>query len=282
MKTQIEATKEFSDDLATLRKAGLDDVTYQKLLDKGLSAQPFIDALIESGQVGIDEINKLDKQLNSAAGDLGSTASKELYQAGVDAAKGLLNGLIAQRDAIAAEMEKIAKKMVNAIKKALGIKSPSKEFAKVGGYSMNGLIEGMKKMLPSVEKNSKNIGNQALKTIRDSMSKVSSELSNDLDTNPTIRPVLDLSDIEKKTSGLDTLFDYKNIGVGISYDQASAMVLRNKEALNASNNSDEQTGDVVEKVAFIQNNYSPKSLSNAEIYRQTQNQISKIKTGLPK
>lgn len=282
MQTQIEATTKFAADLAQLRKMNLDDTTYQKLLSKGLAAQPFISALLESGQIGIDEINRLDKDVASAAGDLGATASSELYQAGVDAARGLVVGLQSQQAAIAAEMDTIAQAMVTAIKSALGIHSPSKEFATVGGYAASGLMEGMQKMLPAIAKSSESLGDLALDAIKSSMDSVSDMVFSDMDMNPTIRPVLDLSDIKKGSDTLNGLFKAKEIGVNTSYSRASSIALaeraRQEEAAMAET-APVSTGDTVN---FVQNNNSPKALSNSEIYRQTRNGLSVAKGGLPK
>lgn len=281
MKTQIEATKKFAADLADLRKAGLDDTTYEKLLAKGVAAQPFISALIESGQIGIDEINRLDKEVTGAANALGTTASNELYNAGIEAAKGLLKGLTDQRDAISAEMTYIANAMVKSIKDALGIKSPSREFAKIGGYSVSGLMDGMQKMIPALSKSSSDLGDTALSAIKNSMSNVADALGSDMDMSPTIRPVLDLSAIKKDATLLDGLLKPKELGVTTSYDRATAIATANEANQDSSEKALVDVG-VGTTVNFVQNNNSPKALSNGEIYRQTRNGLSVAKEGLRK
>lgn len=279
---QIDATMKFAESLAYLRSVGLDDKTYKKLLEKGTDAQPFIDALIESGQAGVDEINKLDKELEDVASALGSTAAKEMYQNGVDMARGLVEGLQAQEAELKAEMEKLGNAIVDAIKKQLGIKSPSRVFAEVGGYSMIGLMEGMQKYVPALERTSSDIGDTAIDGLRKAIDDIGETVYSDMDMTPVIRPVLDLTDVENSAKQLGNVFSSKSIDVGSVYADASniALAARARELLIEQQREDSLgTG---ESVTFIQNNNSPKAISNIDLYRQTRNQLSGIKKGLPK
>ena len=279
---QIDATMKFAESLAYLRSIGLDDKTYKKLLEKGTDAQPFIDALIESGQAGVDEINKLDKELEDVASALGSTAAKEMYQNGVDMARGLVEGLQAQEAELKAEMEKLGNAIVDAIKKQLGIKSPSRVFAEVGGYSMIGLMEGMQKYVPALERTSSDIGDTAIDGLRKAIDDIGETVYSDMDMTPVIRPVLDLTDVENSAKQLGNVFSSRSIDVGSVYADASniALAARARELLIEQQREDGLgTG---ESVTFIQNNNSPKAISNVDLYRQTRNQLSGIKKGLPK
>jgi len=179
-------------------------------------------------------------------------------------------------------MKTIADSMVAAIKAALGIKSPSKEFAKVGGYSANGLMDGMQKMLPAIENSASSLGDAALDAISKSMNNVSSIMFDGIDTNPTIRPVLDLSDIKKGASDMDGLFKAKEIGVGTSYTRATAIALANRETQDAAIAAETTPVTVGDTVNYTQILNSPKALSQADIYRQTRNGLSVVKGGLPK
>ena len=86
----------------------------------------------------------------------------------------------------------------------------------------------------------------------------------DMDTEPVIRPILDLSNV---TSGI------RKIDASFSRSQALAIVSSrdkryNDELQNGVNSTNGNT------YTFTQNNYSPKALSRDEIYRQTKNQFS--------
>lgn len=279
---QIDATMKFAESLAYLRNMGLDNTTYKKLLEKGTDAQPFIDALIASGQAGVDQINKLDSELEDVASALGTTAAKEMYQNGVDMARGLLEGLQAQEAKLKAEMESLGKAIVDAIKKQLGIKSPSRVFAEVGGYSMIGLMEGMQKYIPALERTASDAGDSAVDGLRKAINDIGASVYGEMDMSPVIRPVLDLTDVENSAKQLGTVFSSKSINVGSVYANASdiALASRARELLTEQMREDALSqGD---SVTFIQNNTSPKAISNIDLYRQTRNQLSDIKKGLPK
>ncbi len=86
---------------------------------------------------------------------------------------------------------------------------------------------------------------------------------------PKIAPVLDLSAVTRGANELPSIFARPRLAVAPSslddsYSEGPTGV--------SKPGSQEQAG-----VQFTQNNYSPKALSQVEIYRQTQNQISTFK-----
>jgi tape measure domain-containing protein len=140
---QITKTKELSSTLASLKKLGLDSTTYKQLADGGVDSLKSAQRLLATGKSGIANVVSLQKQLGAAAKGLGNTAADNLYGAGVNSAKGLVDGLKSQSAAISAQMAKIAGSMVGAIKKALGIRSPSTVFHGFGQNIVQGLMNGV-------------------------------------------------------------------------------------------------------------------------------------------
>lgn len=275
LQNQIDSTKSFMEDLGKLRANGLDDTTYKKLLNMGLDAQPFIKALLNSGQSGIDEINKLDKELGSTADTLGSTAAKSLYQAGVNAAQGLVDGLQSQADTIAKQMVSIADEMVKAIKEKLGIASPSKVFYSIGGYATSGLMNGLQKELPKLVSTVSNIGDSAIDAMKDSLRNVSNLVASNTEASMVLKPVLDLSKLESQTGEINRMLNNtRKISIDTSYYGASKISRDTSRLMDISKDT---SGNMDTVVTFNQINNSPKALSAAEIYRQTKNGISQIK-----
>jgi hypothetical protein len=91
-----------------------------------------------------------------------------------------------------------------------------------------------------------------------------------MDITPTITPVLDLS---RTRSGL------KQLNTLMSRDQALSAYNDISSARDAKFAASSQAKEVVvnNNYNMEQNNYSPRSLSNIDIYRQTKNQISALK-----
>jgi hypothetical protein len=152
------------------------------------------------------------------------------------------------------------------------------EFMKVGGFSAEGLIKGLGNMSGSVEKAAANTGSVAVESLRKSLSGFSDLITHDMDVHPVITPVLDLSGVKKDAGTLKGLLPSNAIAIDSAYSKASyiaAGYARNK----AAESSSVEPADV-RPFSFTQINNSPKALSSAEIYRQTNNQLSKAKGAL--
>ncbi|QAY16235.1 tape measure protein [Streptomyces phage IceWarrior] len=275
LKKQIEDTKLFSNALQRLRGFGLNDELYKDLLEQGPSALPFVNELLDKGIEGVNEVNKLGKDLDAAGAHIGKMGSDALYQAGVDSAKGILNGLKSQQAALEKQMDAIAAAMINAIKKKLKIKSPSRVFMEMGGYSAQGLIKGLDEMSGSVERSAARTGTAAVESLRKSLTGFSDLITNDSDMRPVITPVLDLSSVRRDAAGIGAMFGSADIPTDSAY--AKAKYVASGFASNQAAMDDIPAGG---SVSYVQNNYSPKALSSAEIYRNTKNQLSTVKGAL--
>lgn len=167
---------------------------------------------------------------------------------------------------------------VAALKDTLGIKSPSKVFAKLGMYSAMGLADGLYKNSGLVKTQAENVGTKAVNGLKNAISKISDVVLANIDVDPTIRPVLDLSSIKKDASLIDSMLTPSIISLDSAYAQASSIAVsqKNNQAQELTSAQDVITNSDT-NITFIQNNNSPKALSAAEIYRQTKNQISAIK-----
>lgn len=274
--TQIGAVQTFNSTLEQLRNLGLDDTTYRMLLDTGPSAQSFADALLKGGPALISSMNSLDSQLKGAATTLGTNAASHLYDAGVKAAQGVVKGLESQMSTLEKTMGKLVDKMVAAIKKKLKIKSPSEVFAEIGQQSMEGLATGFTDSTKLVTDAVDQAAQDALTQMEQSMRDISDVVSEQLNPNPVITPILDLTQVQSKAAELAALTGAVPITAAASYGQASAI----SAAQLAAQAQADQNVALGGSVNFEQNNYSPKALTDIEIYRQTKNQLSLLKSSL--
>ncbi|MCD7438982.1 hypothetical protein K4B79_12180 [Streptomyces lincolnensis] len=144
LKNAVEEAKRFAAVLKKLKSLGLNQTTFDQIAmagpEAGLAAA---EAIANAGASGVSEINALQSELEKYATKAGSTASHYMYDAGIQAAEGLVRGLEAQQDAIEKQMLKIADAMVDAIKKALDIHSPSRLFRKLGNFVGKGFGLGV-------------------------------------------------------------------------------------------------------------------------------------------
>jgi hypothetical protein len=277
LQDQIVATQKYMNTLGALRAAGLDDATYKKLLEKGTAGQEFADALLRAGPQGIAEINRLDKELAKVAGNIAKNAGRDMYQAGINAAQGLVNGLTQKQNAIRKAMQHLANEMVRALKKALHIKSPSQVFAKLGEFTAQGLVDGLTGSSKMVRDASMGLADDAANALTNSLANINSKMQNAIDSNPTVTPVLDLTQFQKDAAAMALDGNVIPITAAASYGQAAAIsqqALADQDALSWPG-----AARVIE-FKFEQNISSPKALNDIEIYRQTRNQLSQVKSVL--
>lgn len=141
---QVEDAKRFQDLIAQLTEQGLNKTSLQNLLDAGVDGGlAAAQALADGGKAAVTEVNDLTAQLNLVGTQLGNSTADTMYGAGIQAAQGLVRGLEAQAKKLDAAAVRMANALVKAVKKALGIKSPSRVFKAVGGFVTKGLTLGL-------------------------------------------------------------------------------------------------------------------------------------------
>ena len=141
---------------------------------------------------------------------------------------------------VAEAAKDVAKSAINATKKILDINSPSKVFRKIGGSIPEGFAQGIDRLGGLVSNSAANMGKNALSATSDAISRISNAIDSDMDTQPTIRPVLDLSDIKAGSGMIGDLLGY-NHNVGL---------MANVNAISSSMNTNQNGGndDVVSAI----------------------------------
>lgn len=269
----------FKATMEQLRKLGLDDNQYKNFMEQGVKIQPFLDSLLASGGSTIAELNSIDSSLVSSATSLGKSASEALYKAGVDAAKGLVDGLTAQMKSITDKMTAIGKAIADEIKKELGIKSPSKVFKEIGANTIVGLAQGMDANSNVIDLAARRAGKTAIDALKSSMTSLPDFMDGEIDIQPTIAPVLDLTAFRKDASGINDILATKALEASVSAQNAQT-ISSTAEALAAAREASMGDTAPTTLIQLSQTNNSPKALSSAEIYRQTKNQLSIVKGAL--
>ncbi|MFF2522426.1 phage tail tape measure protein [Streptomyces liangshanensis] len=143
--TKLNQARQFASQLAALRKKGVRADLISQIAQAGVEQGTGAAAALATASTSqIQQINSTQGALVTAAGQAGATAGNAMYGAGIQAAQGLVKGLKSQQSAIERQMATIAKGMTTAIRKALGIKSPSKVMAAmVGQHIPTGIAAGM-------------------------------------------------------------------------------------------------------------------------------------------
>ncbi|MFF7411669.1 phage tail tape measure protein [Streptomyces lydicus] len=144
MRDEVQQAQQFAANLQTLRAKGLSNAQITQIASAGVDqGGATAQALATATKDQIAEMNRLQTGMKSAADATGGAVADSMYGAGMKSAQGLIKGLQSQEKAIGKTMVRIAKSMQTAIKRALGIRSPSRVFADLGQFIPQGLAQGI-------------------------------------------------------------------------------------------------------------------------------------------
>ena len=156
------------------------------------------------------------------------------YNAGAYMVSGFAKGIRDNTYLSVTASKEMALKALNAAKVILKEHSPSRAMYQVGAYAGEGFSNGLTAYSNASYIAGGNVANQAIEAMRDAVSSVNSVLASDLDSTPTIRPVMDLSDVQSGMSMIGSIFNSSTLG---SYGAArSVNRLMNSRSQYANNN----------------------------------------------
>lgn len=135
----------------------------------------------------------------------------------------------------------LGQKAVQGEKDGQQSKSPSKLTIKAGKWFGEGLVIGIQKMGDSVYNAGHGLGDTAVSALSSTVSRIAAYIDSDMDVQPTIRPILDLSDIRSGAGAISGM-----LGVG-----SSVGVLATVGAISSGMNRRGQNGGNAEVVAAI-------------------------------
>ena len=179
-----------------------------------------------------------------------------------NAVQGLIDGINSKAGEAIAAAEAIASAIGPIMMAALGEHSPSKVTRQIGAYASEGLTLGILDGAHNVEFAANKVANNAIDVMFETTNRVQDLINSELDFNPTITPMLDLSYMRAQL------------------EEANAMFGNRQAYLYGVQNGGNPYGygyGGAPQINYTQNNYSPKALSRVEIYRQTQNQLNTMK-----
>lgn len=189
----------------------------------------------------------------------------QFKQAGAYLVEGFADGISENTYHAEAKARAMARAAAEAAEDELDEHSPSRVGYHIGDFFGLGFVNAIGTYAVKAYNASADMAKSAKTGLGNAIAKVKDMIDNGVDTQPMIRPILDLSDIEEKSHRLNTLFS-RSQALTVSTGIAAS---RERNLQNEDTNPN--TGN---SYKFVQNNYSPKALSRTEIYRQTKNQFS--------
>lgn len=177
-----------------------------------------IDELIRGAEIKRQSIiDKFDSLARAAIKALKETQLlTDIRGAGKNFAQGFANGITDNQYLAVNAGSELGDAAYRAAKRAIDAHSPSKKAYKLGDYFGVGFVNGIHNNISSVYNESKNMGEQAKIGLTKAISTINNILNNDNMSEPTIKPVLDLSSVEMGANRVNDLFNDINIGTNLN------------------------------------------------------------------
>jgi len=220
-------------------------------------------------------VNGLATSIDNNAAALRS-AGLNLARAIID---GMTGGLASSVGRVFAAAQDLASHIPDGIKKLLGINSPSKVTFGLGGWTGIGLANGILSTEDKIVTASDKIGTAAVDSMKDTLAGIWNRLEDDeLDVNPTITPVLDLTTFRRDAKAMSSSLAAQNLSVDSSYGKAAILASTTRAVQDPTVDA---TGTPIggTTITYNQTITSPKAVSAVEVYRGTKNQLSTVKKG---
>lgn len=162
----------------------------------------------------------------SGQGTDNSSAKFTAMTAGQDLGNGYVKGVLAKEQEAYNAGYKIGAAGARGVKAGEQSNSPSKLAIIAGKYLGEGLVIGINSMNNSAYKAGYGIGNKASTALSDAMTKVYDILNSDFDMNPTITPVLDLSNVHKGVGQMNGLLNTRRLTASVSTNMSGVGTFR--------------------------------------------------------
>lgn len=167
---------------------------------------------------------------------------QSFYDAGAYLVSGFTRGISDNIRSAATASARMAAAAEKAAEDELDINSPSKVGYGIGGFFGMGFVNALKVYADKSYVAAKDIGESAKRGLNAAIERMNSAIDSDMNLNPTITPVIDLTDANKKMDSLTSMF-----GLKPSLSNVGAI----NRAINRNQNG--TTNDVISAIDKVRN-----------------------------
>lgn len=180
------------------------------------SAETNVDAYNSalSGKGSAKKAEEAGKTLGTKSAK-GAENKEGMKSAGNDNVSGFVSG-VTSPDALKRAYDagwRLGKKQVQGAKDATKSHSPSRVFIELGKYTAQGLAIGVKRYAYLAYDSAYEMGEGTYDAVKGVLSKVTKVLDDDYEFDPTIRPVVDLTNVEQGASQISSMFSSGPFGL---------------------------------------------------------------------
>lgn len=186
----------------------------------------------------IDGMKKVD--VGTTAKDIATAAAGKFKQtdsfaaAGKACVQGFANGMSGSQYIATSAATSVMNAAIAAAKEAAGINSPSKVFYGLGNFSVQGFTNALHDSTSTVYAAGEDMAKASIDGMNNAVSRIADAINTDIDSQPTIRPVLDLTDVESNAGRIGGMLNGQTLSVGANY-AGSISAMMNRRSQNGSN-----------------------------------------------
>lgn len=189
-----------------------------------------------------------------------SNGFKGLVDVGGNLVSGLWQGITGAAGAVWNDICDFGSSIVNGFCDFFGIHSPSRVMAGIGEYLSLGLAQGITDETDSVVQGVQDVSDTALSTMMDLAQRVGDIASDDFEYEPSIQPVVDMSDVQNGVDWLnDTLFQNGTValnaertaGLAANVVRRAEVTKAQQEELNKADQKANPNADIVSSVEAL-------------------------------
>ena len=158
-----------------------------------------------------------------------------LREVGRNLIKGFMGGIKSMAQGTINAVKGVVQGAINGAKALLGINSPSKVFMEIGGYTSEGFAIGLDKYAHMASDSASRLADNVIKSVKNPLSNISKILNDDINVNPVIRPVVDLSNVKEGNKLVNDMFSDQSISLNGNSRSLAGTV---GEIQNENNNKD--------------------------------------------
>jgi hypothetical protein len=175
---------------------------------------------IESGSSGVKSAvaSVIDSAVSKA-----KSGNGQMRSAGASMMDGFAAGIRSRAASAAIAAASAVAQAISAAKAKLDINSPSKVFMQIGKWTVMGMEKGLDNNAYRVSRSATNMADGAITAMRNSISTIANAINDNIDAQPTIRPVLDLSNVEAGARSLNGMLGSSQLSASLSGDMSRSI-----------------------------------------------------------
>ena len=216
-------------------------------------------------QNGISGASSAGRQLAQSAVQSIQSFTSQFQQIGYQLSSGLASGVRSGSGLVSSAVQSVVSQAVQAARSAAQVNSPSRVFAEIGNYFSLGMAKGIDKGATAVANSTEEMVDMAIDGVSNAMKIIAEAVDADMNIDPVITPVLDLTNIEENSKEIDSMLASSKYsldsagGISMNYGmmQQAAMDQQNRglvatidPALAAALMDQANAGSVDVKISF--------------------------------